>query len=122
MKLHLNTTSGQNTIFGHGAGYVDINGARHTSSVIVTPQIILSPWPVTDVAALTFADFASLLEQKPALVVFGSGGTFRFPDVQILAAFSQARIGFEVMDTAAACRTYNVLQSEGRAVAAALIV
>lgn len=122
MKLHLTTTSGQNTIFGHGAGYVDINGTRHTASVIVTPQMILSPWPVTDVATLSFDDFTVLLEQKPALVVFGSGSTFRFPDIKILAAFSQARIGFEVMDTAAACRTYNVLQSEGRAVAAALMI
>ena len=55
-------------------------------------------------------------------MVFGSGSVFRFPDARILAAFSQARIGFEVMDTGAACRTYNVLMSEGRIVAAALLV
>jgi uncharacterized protein len=62
------------------------------------------------------------LALKPALVVFGSGATFAFPATPILAAFSQARIGFDVMDTAAACRTYNVLMSEGRNVAAALYV
>ena len=59
---------------------------------------------------------------KPELVVFGSGATFRFPDARIIAAFSQAHIGFDVMDTPAACRTYNVLMGEGRHVAAALLV
>jgi uncharacterized protein len=122
MKLHLNTTVGQNTIFGHGAGYVDINGTRHSSPVIVAPNLLISPWEIGDFASLSFADFADLVAQKPAIVVFGSGATFRFPNTQLLAAFSQARIGFDVMDTPAACRTYNVLMSEGRNVAAVLLV
>ncbi len=122
MKLHLNTTTGQNTIFGHGPGYVDINGTRLTQPVMVTPKTIISPWNVIDLASLAFEDFAELIAQKPTIVVFGSGSVFRFPDPRILAAFSQARIGFDVMDTGAACRTYNVLMSEGRNVAAALLV
>jgi uncharacterized protein len=126
MKLHLNTTAGQNTIFAHGfadgAGYIDINGERYTQPVMLTPDRIFSPWPAKQVGALAFDDFAELVALKPAIIVFGSGAKFCFPDVRVLAAFSQARIGFEVMDTAAACRTYNVLMSEGRHVAAALIV
>ncbi len=122
MKLHLNTTAGQNTIFGHGTGYIDINGARLTTPVIVTPETLISPWEAGNLETLTFESFAALITLKPAVVVFGSGAKFRFPDMRIMAAFSQAGIGFEVMDTGAACRTYNVLMSEGRNVAAALLI
>jgi uncharacterized protein len=122
MKLHLHDVSGQNAITGHGTGYVQINGSRIPNPLIVTPDTLISPWAAPAFETLQYADFSELLALKPTLVVFGSGATFRFPKTQILAAFSQARIGFEVMDTAAACRTYNVLMSEGRNVAAALYV
>jgi uncharacterized protein len=122
MKLHLNTDTGINTINGHGDGYVKVNGREIRTALIVMPDKLIEPWPVGDFASLSLADFAALMDIKPALVVFGAGATFRFPDARIMAAFSQARIGFEVMDTAAACRTYNVLAGEGRVVAAALLV
>lgn len=121
MKLHLHDAAGQNTISGHGPGYVDVNGKRIASALIVTTTKIISPWDAA-FDTLTLNDFDSVFAMKPALVVFGSGSAFRFPDPRILAAFSQARIGFEVMDTGAACRTYNVLVSEGRDVAAALLI
>jgi uncharacterized protein len=122
MKLHLNTTVGLNAITGHGDSTVAVNNKQVDHALIVMPSQIIDPWPIIDPAALTLADFAHVLVLKPELVVFGSGKAFRFPDARILAAFSQARIGFEVMDTPAACRTYNVLASEGRGVAAALLV
>ena len=122
MKLHLNNTTGHNTITGHGPGFVQVNQSRIEASLIVMPDKLISPWLVGDISTLTFADFASLVELKPELIVFGSGPRFRFPDAHIMAAFSQARIGFEAMDTPAACRTYNVLMSEGRGVAAALLI
>jgi uncharacterized protein len=122
MKLHLNTTVGLNAITGHGDCTVAVNNKQVNHALIVMPNQIIDPWPINDSAALTLTDFSHVLALKPELVVFGSGKTFRFPDARILAAFSQARIGFEVMDTPAACRTYNVLASEGRNVAAALLV
>ena len=122
MKLHLNTTDGENTITGHGPGFVMINQQRLATALIVMPEKMIAPWPITDANALSPADFAVVMELKPELVVFGSGSTFRFPDPRIMAAFSRARIGFDVMDTPAACRTYNVLMSEGRRVAAALLI
>jgi len=122
MKLHLNTTAGLNTITGHGPGFVQVNQNRIETALIVMPGNLISPWLVKDISAMTFADFAPLIELKPELIVFGSGSRFRFPDARIMAAFSHARIGFEAMDTPAACRTYNVLMGEGRGVAAALIV
>ena len=128
MKLHLNSVSGLNTVTGHGPGFVQVNQARINTPLILMPDKLIAPWPITNIAniadvdALSPADFTMLIEMKPELVVFGSGATFRFPDARILAAFSAARIGFDVMDTPAACRTYNVLMGEGRNVAAALLV
>jgi len=122
MKLHLHSPDGQNSISGHGPGFVMVNNTRLESAAIVMPDKLISPWRVADPAALVLADFAAVLALKPELVIFGSGASFRFPDPRIMAAFSQARIGFDVMDTPAACRTYNVLTSEGRIVAAALLI
>ena len=122
MKLHLNNTVGLNAITGHGDGSVSVNNQPIYHALIVTPDKIIDPWQIADLSTLSVIDFAHLLDLKPELVIFGSGKTFRFPDPRIMAAFAQARTGFEVMDTAAACRTYNVLAGEGRNVAAALLV
>ena len=122
MKLHLHAEDGQNTITGHGPGYVDLSGQRITTPLVVAAQTLIAPWVVPSIDKLVFDDFAAVIALQPSLVIFGSGATFRFPDTRILAAFSQARIGLDVMDTGAACRTYNVLLSEGRNVAAALLV
>ncbi len=122
MKLHLNNTVGLNTITGHDDGSVSVNNQPIYHALIVTPDKIIDPWQIADLSTLSVIDFAHLLDLKPELVIFGSGKTFRFPDPRIVAAFAQARTGFEVMDTAAACRTYNVLAGEGRNVAAALLV
>lgn len=126
MKLHLDPITGANAINGHGSGFVAVNGSNINHPVIVLPDKIIDPWLITAMPAtaksLCIADFAELLALKPELVVFGSGTKFQFPLATILAAFRGARIGFEVMDTPAACRTYNVLMSEGRRVAAALLI
>ena len=122
MKLHLNTFEGQNSIASHAPGQVSINGLVLQESLIVLPDKLFSPWKIAHPTAISFEDFGDLLAVNPELVIFGSGTSFRFPDPSIATAFSRLRIGFEVMDTAAACRTYNVLISEGRYVAAALII
>ena len=126
VKLHPDPITGANAITGHGRGFVAINGGNISHPVIVLPDKLINPWPITSPSAsalsLCIADFATVIDLKPELVVFGSGAFFRFPDRRIMAAFAEARIGFEVMDTPAACRTYNVLMSEGRRIAATLLV
>jgi uncharacterized protein len=122
MKLHLNSAAGLNNISAHGPGYVVVNGSRIDSALIVMPQQLIAPWPLAMPGQISQADFAPLLQLQPEMVVFGSGAQFRFPDPRIAAAFSAKGIGFDVMDTPAACRTYNVLLSEGRNVAAAMLV
>ncbi len=127
MKLQLdNTTTNKNFISGHGNGYVAVNGLNIARAVIILPDALIDPWPLAptslDARSLCLIDFAEVLAIEPELVVFGSGAKFQFPDRQILAAFARARIGFEVMDTPAACRTYNVLMGEGRRIAASLLI
>ena len=79
------------------------------------------PWAVSSFDALDEASFKALIALGPELVIFGSGSRIRFPRPALLKALMARRIGFEAMDTPAACRTYNVLLGEGRAVVAALL-
>ena len=128
VKLHLDPITGSNAISGYGPGFIAINGRNINNPVIVMQGNIFDPWPLgspltpAPVESLCIENFAALLDLKPELVVFGSGAIFRFPHRHIMAAFAEANIGFEVMDTPAACRTYNVLMSEGRHIAAALLI
>ncbi|MBL8519443.1 MAG: Mth938-like domain-containing protein [Betaproteobacteria bacterium] len=122
MKLHLNSFAESFAITGHGEGFVQVGATRVAGPLIVMPDRLISPWLVADPAELSVEDFAPLSSEDLELVVFGSGAAFRFPHPRIAASFGARRTGFEVMDTPAACRTFNVLLSEGRRVAAALLV
>ncbi|WP_144373159.1 Mth938-like domain-containing protein [Vogesella urethralis] len=120
MKLHESNTAGANLFTAHGAGYVEINRVRHQGSLVVTADSI-TPWPPASFEALEEAHFSQLLALQPELVIFGSGSTLRFPHPRLSAALTNAGIGVEVMDTSAACRTYNILLAEDRRVVAALL-
>jgi uncharacterized protein len=122
MKLHLTASDARYSFSGYGAGYVEVNGKRYQRSVIVTPERLVEPWLVSDWAALATEHFAAIVELRPSVVLLGSGARQRFPHPSLTRALIDARIGLEVMDTQAACRTYNILVGEGRAVAAAVIV
>jgi uncharacterized protein len=121
MKLHADRQEGPNAIARHGSGGVVVNGIEHRSSVIVPWQGDVQAWPVREFAALAEAHFIALAELAPELIIFGSGARLRFVHPALLRALIERRIGVETMDTAAACRTYNVLLGEGRAVVAALL-
>ena len=79
-------------------------------------------WPPASVAQLDATHFERILALGPEVVIFGSGARLRFVPPALHRALIERRIGVETMDTAAACRTYNVLASEGRSVLAALLV
>ena len=121
MKLHADRMEGQNAISRHGAGGVIVNGVEFRLSVVVPWRGMVLPWAVDDFANLTEAHFTTLAELGPELVIFGSGQRIRFPKPAMLQPLMARRIGLETMDTAAACRTYNVLLAEGRSVVAALL-
>ena len=91
-------------------------------SLIITPEHLIRNWPPQVLNDLAAPHMQVLEELRPEVVLLGSGGRFGWPDKAALAPLVQAGIGYEVMDTAAACRTYNILMSDGRRVAAALLM
>ena len=93
-----------------------------TDSFILTPSQIIKDWRYNDVAEFTLDSFKPLIDQQPELVILGTGEKLTFPNHQILQSFQQAGIGVEVMNTASACRTFNVLVSENRYVIAGLLI
>ena len=122
MKLQADVPEGVNIINAYTRQSVSINGEVHTGSVLVPPSGDPVPWNASNVAELSESHFEQILAMDPELVVFGSGPTLRFAPPALMKALMQKRIGVETMDTAAACRTYNILVGEGRRVVAALLV
>ena len=120
MKLQASSLSALNTFSGYGEGFVLINGQRHEGSMIVMPER-MQPWDVAGFDALKEADFQVFLELKLEILLLGTGPQQRFPHPRLTRALAQRRIGVEVMDLQAACRTYNILMAEERNVAAALL-
>ncbi len=121
MKLQAERIDGLNAISRHSVSGVIVNGHTHSHAVVVPWQGEVRPWQVLGFDALEAAHFDALTALQPQLIVFGSGARLRFPPPRLLAGLMAARVGIETMDTAAACRTYNVLLAEGRAVVAALL-
>ncbi len=122
MKLHLSVNPGQNLFTGYGAGYVLINQVRYESNLIVMPDRIIENWDTGGFEQLTPEHFNPVLSLQPEMVLFGTGATLRFPHPKLTRMLIESGIGIEVMDTSAACRTYNILTDEGRRVAAALLI
>ncbi len=112
------------TINAYGQGWLEVNGQKHKQSLIVSslPDTPIAIWRPQTFADLSTADFDALMAEGVELVIFGSGNKLHFPQPDWLQTLIQQGIGLETMDTAAACRTYNILASEGRKVVAALII
>jgi uncharacterized protein len=121
VKLQLSAPTGLHSIAAYGDAYVVVNGVRHESSVIVLPDRVL-PWNVAGFDALSAGDFEMLAGLEADVVLLGTGARLRFPQPALVRALAAARIGLEVMDLQAACRTYNVLLADARKVAAALLM
>ena len=90
-------------------------------SFIVSPRHLLRDWAPVNIEDLLADHLTAIIELRPELVLLGTGPQLKFPAHSILAEIHQQRIGIEIMDTAAACRTYNILMAEGRFVVAGLI-
>jgi len=121
MKFHLSAAEG-NAFTGHGAGFVRLGVVEYRDNVLVTPERIVTGWAPGGFEQLTEADFTALAELEPEVALLGTGATLRFPHPRLTRALVDAGIGLEVMDTPAACRTFNILAAEGRKVAAAVLL
>lgn len=122
VKLHFDKPGGENLITAFEPGRVQVNRMSHTGSIVVQRDRIITDWPPQAFDDLEPAHFAALAALGAGIVLLGTGSTLRFPKPALTRALIEAQIGLEVMDSAAACRTYNILAGEGRAVAAALLL
>ena len=122
MKLHSTVTAGLLAITAYDAGRIAVNGRPLTKSFLLTPRRLIENWPPDSVDSLTEADLQAVADLDCPIVLLGTGPRQRFPSPVLLRPLIERRTGVEVMDTHAACRTYNILMAEGRDVAAALII
>ena len=121
MKLQLAQTEGWNTFTAYGEDYVSVNAVRHQDNLIVLPYQLIEKWTPASFSTLSSADFDFLATLDAEIILLGTGKLLRFPSPELMQSLMQARKGIEVMDTQAACRTFNVLAGEKRKVAAALL-
>lgn len=122
MKLQSDPHSGANTITGYGDGYIEINKIPYSHAVLLSSDGEILEWAIKSFNDLSPADFTKMVSLKPELIIIGTGKRQRFPKPELLKTLIEAKVGFEVMDSQAACRTYNILVGEGRQVLLALIV
>lgn len=123
MKLHLTTDAGQRLFTGYGADHVLINEQRFDASLLLSAQgIEIAPWAGLGFDALTTGHFEWLAQHTLDILLLGTGTRLRFPHPSLTRALIDARIGLEVMDIGALCRTYNFLAAEGRSVGAAVLI
>ena len=101
---------------------VRVGAREYRAPIVLTADAIVEGVAPGGFDALTETDLAALLEHEPEVVLLGTGATHRFPHPRLTRALAEAGVGVEVMDTPAACRTFNVLAAEGRKVVAVLLI
>lgn len=122
MQITLESDERRNVIQRYDAVSVQINEIVYTESIVVTPDSLQPQWEVASIDDLANRHVEAITRLGPDVVIVGTGSTLRFPGPVIYAGFAERGIGAEFMDNAAACRTYNVVASEGRRIVCALII
>lgn len=108
------------TIQSVTASTITVSGERYARTIVLTQDEVFEDWDPKPIADLSDADFDTLLALSPEIVLLGTGSSNVFPPRELIFAFARRGVGLECMDTAAAARTFNVLATEGRQIAAVL--
>lgn len=122
MKLSEDYTYGTNVIRAYSDGQVEINNASYNRSLIVGNTLLIQDWEITHIDQLQHEHWQQLIKLNPEVILIGTGERIIFPHPSTYAPAIESGIGVEFMDTGAACRTYNILLSEDRAVLAGIIL
>ena len=122
MQLTLENPDFRYTLRGADGRGALVNEQRLESSFILAPNQLIEGWRPRSIADVQPEDLAQVLDLQPSVVLLGSGASLVFPAAAVLAACLTRGIGMEVMDNAAAARTFNVLATEGRKVVAAFLL
>ncbi len=122
MKFSIEDGDSNFIIRAYEQGRIVVNNESFTRSFVVTQQTLIRDWSPQTFDDIQPEHVHQLTESKPEIVLLGTGSQIQFPELALQAIIMEQGIGLEVMDTAAACRTYNILSAEGRNVTAALIM
>lgn len=122
MKLHLQRPGDQNQITSYAPGELRINDNPYSRSLVVAPHWMQVDWAPQTFEDLQPSNFETIIQHKPEIVLLGTGRRLRFPAATILRDLGATGSGIEIMDTASACRTYNILMGEDRDIVAALLM
>lgn len=122
VKFTEDTTSTLHVIDSYEAGELTVNGRQYRENLIISAEMIKENWDIEHIRQLTTSHLQPLLDTEPEVIIIGTGLQLAFPPVENYGEVMNHGIGVEFMDTGAACRTYNVLVSEGRKVCAGLIL
>lgn len=116
--------AGQPTVRRYRPGEIRLRGVTYAASIIVTPNDVIDDWPPQNFDSLAARHLEVLvgLEPRPDMILLGTGEHQHFPGRDVLEPLLRSGLGVEIMDTAAACRTWNILLSENRHAVAALII
>jgi uncharacterized protein len=112
----------KNTVQGYAVDRITISERDYCASLVVTPNRIIPDWGPVRIDQLGEAEMAALLADQPQVIIIGTGSRQRLPEPRAHSWLMSHGVGVEIMDTGAACRTYNILVGEGRRVAAGLML
>ncbi len=122
MQFNLETAKNRKLVNTYGKGFIEIGLQRVETGLFLHESELIFDWMETDSKTLSVESFTPILDKKPSILILGTGPKLVFPEPRVIAGLFKHGIVLETMDTSAACRTYNVLASEGRSVAAALMI
>lgn len=122
MTLTLDENRATYQIRAYQPGQIQINDKIYQNSVIIAPHTLIEHWQPITLTELKASDLATVLTMKPAILLIGTGEKLIFPPAEVYGDLINQHIGVEIMDTRAACRTFNALTSEDRNVVAALLI
>jgi len=99
---------------------IKINGRLFQVPLVLSPTALIPDWKPTSISSLTAEDLEPFYELEAEVILLGTGDKQKFPNTDVLKRLASTQIGFEIMDTQAACRTFNIIMAEGRNVVAGL--
>lgn len=122
MPLTLDENDANYQIRAYKPGFIQVNDEILTQSILIAADKLVTNWAPQRIGELTRGDLDAVVEWRPAILIIGTGETLVFPGLEVYGDLLNLGIGVEVMNTGAACRTFNALTAEGRDVVGALVI
>lgn len=122
MILNQDSSDAKFQIRAYELGRITVNETVYQHSLIISAEHLISDWRPQSLQELKPEHWQAALALKPEVILLGTGERFQMPAQHLLAPVYQQKLGVEIMDTRAACRTYMALIAEGRKVLAALLI